>query len=195
MKTITIMRTLAVAAVLTAGIGTTAAATANEDPATTAPAVVAPKADTAAAERPTSVERQTGLLVEAYGEHDGAPVAVYLYENTQYGNSLQVVLDPEQDLIGSIDQKAPFVVDGTVDVTVDVQGRDVVLHGTVADSGESAKEVDPRQDGGEQIITKGTHTALLADLALTIDGVDVALEAAPAFRYDLEVRKVTLYGR
>lgn len=194
MKSINTLRALAVAAVLTAGIGT--AANAANDSASTTPTVVAPKASDTTTERtPTSVEHQTGLLVEAYGEHDGTPVAVYLYENTLYGNSLQVVLDAEQDVIGSIEQEAPFVVDGVVDVTVDVQGREVVLSGTVADSGESAKEVDPRQDGGEQIITKGTHTPLLADLTLTIDGVDVALEAAPAFMYDLEVRKVTLYGR
>lgn len=189
------LRALAVAAVLTAGLGTAATAVAQDGSPQSAPTAARSAADTTSERTPTSVVHQSGIVIEAHGEHVGSPVAVYLYENSVHGNSLQVVLDPEQDVIGFVEQQTPFVVDGTVDVTVDVQGRSVVLSGTVADSGEAAKEVDPRQDGGEQIITRGTQTRLLADLSLTVEGVDVPLEAAPAFAYDLEVRKVTLYGR
>lgn len=194
MKTNISLRALALAAVLTAGLGTAATA-AQDGPPSSAPAVAPTSVDSHAERTPTSVVHESGIVIEAHGEYAGTPVAVYLYENRTYGNSLQVVLDPERDLIGFVEQQAPFVVDGAVDVAVDVQGRSVVLTGTVADSGEAAKDVDPRQDGGEQIITRGTQTRLLADLSLTVDGVDVPLEAAPAFAYDLEVRKVSLYGK
>ena len=194
------VRALVIATALAAAVGTAAAASGQDaDPGSgrtqvSSPTVAPSPARSAQKQPPTSVEHQSGLVVEGYAQHAGSPVAVYLYENSLYGSSVQVVLDAEQDLIGSVEQATPFVVDGELDVTVDVRGRSVVLSGTVADTGELVKSVDPLQDAGEQIVTKGTRTRLAADLSLTVDGVTVPLEAAPAFAYDLEVRKVTLYG-
>ena len=192
------VRALVIAAALAAAVGTAAAASGQDaapGSARTQVSAVAPSPTRPAEKQPpTSVEHQSGLVVEGYAQHAGAPVAVYLYENSLYGSSLQVVLDAEQDLIGHVEQATPFVVDGQLDVTVDVRGRSVVLSGTVADTGELVKSVDPLQDAGEQVVSKGTRTRLAADLSLTVDGVTVPLEAAPAFAYDLEVRKVTLYG-
>ena len=62
-------------------------------------------------------------------------------------------------------------------------------------TGRPEKIVEPVQDGGEQIVTRGTHTQLVGDLTLTYDGVTVPLQLDTAFGYDLEVRKVALYGR
>lgn len=194
MNTTSRLRALVVSAVLAAGLGTATAAFAQDTAAPPAPSVTSSATSTSVQRTPTSVEHQGGLVIEGYGQYAGSPVAVYLYENSLYGNSLQVVLDPEQDVIGYVEQQTPFVVDGAVDVNVDVQGRSVRLSGTVTDSGEVAKSVDPFQDAGEQIVTKGSQTRLLANLSLTVDGTTVPLEAAPAFAYDLDVRKVTLYG-
>jgi hypothetical protein len=194
------VRALLAAAVLAAGIGTATAAFADDGtppsggPRASAPTVAPTPTRPGQQSAPTSVEHQRGVVIEAHGQHAGSPVAVYLYENSLYGGSVQVVLDAEQDLVGSVEQQAPFIVDGVLDVTVDVRGRSVVLSGTVADTGERVRDVDATQDAGEQIVTKGTRTQLLTDLSLTVDGVTVPLEAAPAFAYDLEVRRVTLYG-
>ena len=49
------------------------------------------------------------------------------------------------------------------------------------------------QDNGEQQISKGTHTVLDADLALTVGRYSVPLETN-GFAFDLDVRHVQLYG-
>lgn len=150
---------------------------------------------TAEAETPTSTTQEQGLVIEAAGSAHGVDVQVYLYENQRYGNSLQVVLDPEADLIGWTEQAEPFVADGQVDVAVEIDGLPARLTGTVAGTDVTTKVVEPGQDGGEQRVVRGTHTQLDADLSLAYDGVTVPLEEAPAFAFDLEVRSTTLYGR
>lgn len=143
---------------------------------------------------PVTVENQVGTVIEATGSAAGVDVWLSLYENQLHGNSLQVILgDPELDLIGATEQTAPFVVDGAVDVTVEIDGRPARLTGTVTEIGTS-KMVEPVQDNGEQLVTRSRQTQLGAALTLTYDGVAVPLEAAPAFSYDNEVRRVDLYG-
>jgi hypothetical protein len=139
-----------------------------------------------------TVDRQIGTVLECTG--DGASLT--LYENSMYQNSLQVVLgDPEDDTFGYVEQTAPFVSDGTVDVTVPVAEREVTLSGTVTPTGRPTKVVEPVQDNGEQIVTRGTHTQLQTALTLTDGETTTALTCAPAFAFDLQVRRVTLYGR
>jgi hypothetical protein len=187
MHTKHLARTVA-AALLIGGLATGGAALAHAD--TAAPA----ERGTAGQSAPTSTQQQTGIVIEASGTHDGHDVLVFLYENAQYGNSLQVVLDPENDVIGWTEQAAPFVVDGQVDVTVTVDGQPARLTGTVAETG-TTRVVEPHQDGGEQIVTRGEHTQLDADLVLEYAGSAIDLDAAPAFAFDLDVRSTTLYGR
>lgn len=143
---------------------------------------------------PTRVETQRGLVLEGTGSVDGLAVTVYVYENSTYGNSLQVVLgDPEEDRIGFLEQAAPFVVDGALDVVVDVAGTPVRLTGTVTPT-DQTKVVEPIQDGGEQLVTRGTHTQLATAIVATIGEASGDLAFAPAFAFDLEVRRVALYG-
>lgn len=187
MRTQHLARTVA-AALLIGGLATGGAALAHDGGSPAEPAPSSPAA-------PTSTQQEKGMVIEAAGSHDGHDVQVFLYENARYGNSLQVVLDPEQDLIGWTEQTTPFVVDGQVDVTVSVDGQPARLTGTVTESGTATKVLDPRQDGGEQIVTRGTHTQLVTDLVLTWAGSEIDLAAAPAFAFDLDVRSTTLYGR
>ena len=150
-----------------------------------------PEEQSAATSRTTS-ERQHGLVLE--GSAPG--VMVFVYENSLHGNSVQVVLgDPDDDRIGYAEQAEPFVVEGVLSATVEIDGQPVTIDGTVSPGGRPTRIVEPMQDGGEQIVTRGTNTPLAVDASLTTAGSSVPLEFAPAFAYDLSVRRVTLYGR
>jgi hypothetical protein len=140
-----------------------------------------------------AVEQQSGIVVEASGSAAGITASVTLYENSEHGNSVQVVLG--EDLIGYAEPASALVVDGTVEQSVLVDGTPATVTGTLTGSGRPEKLVEPMQDAGEQIVTRGTHTALVGDLTLTYDGVTVPLHLDNAFAYDLEVRRVALYGR
>ena len=144
---------------------------------------------------PVRVEHEIGTVLEGTADA-GTPVMVTVYENNLHGSSIQVVLgDPDDDNIGYVEQEGAFIQDGVLDVTVDVQGTPVRLHGTVAPNGRPTKIVEPIQDNGEQIVVKGTNTPLATDVDVTVRGVSGAVQFAPAFAFDLESRKVTLYGR
>ncbi len=141
---------------------------------------------------PVRVEHQAGKVME--GTADGVMVTVY--ENSMYGSSIQVVLgDPDEENFGYVEQAGPFVHDGVLDVTIDVKGTPVRLHGTVTETGRPEKIRESYQDAGQQIVDKGTHTQLATDVDVTIRGTSAPVSFAPAFAYDLESRKVTLYGR
>ena len=170
-------------------------AQAAEPARTSSPAAVVSSVSAPAPDRPVSVEHQVGTVLEGTAEA-GVPVMVTVYENSLHGSSVQVVLgDPEEDNVGYVEQEGAFIHDGVLDVTVDVQGTPVRFHGTVTPSGKPTKLVEPIQDNGEQIVTKGTNTQLATDVTVTVRGVSAPVAFAPAFAFDLESRKVTLYGR
>lgn len=192
MKTTRIRLTLAAIALLAltaAGAAATQAAQAATSSSQDRPAPAAP---TGAPATPT-VEQQSGVVVEASGSAGTTTASVTLYENSRYGSSVQVVLG--EDLIGYAESATALVVDGAVEVSVDVDGRPATLRGTLAPQGRAEKVVEPTQDAGEQVVTRGTRTALAGDLTLTHDGITVPLHLDTAFAYDLEVRRVALYGR
>jgi hypothetical protein len=188
---------MATAAALTVTLGAAATAGTAGAPATNGRAADSPpQSARVAVEAPTSVETQRGLVLEGSGQINGVSLQVTVYENSLYGNSVQVVLgDPDEGNIGAAEQDAPFVVEGELDATVRIGGRSATLSGTVESTGRTERVVEPVQDGGEQIVTRGTNTALLTDVTLTYDGASVPVEFAPAFAYELQVRKVSLYGR
>lgn len=181
------------AGVLLAGLAAGGAAVAH-DPAPTTTAEVAKDTRAETKTSRTSVQHERGIVVEATSQDESAPVWLSLYENDRHGNSVQVMIgDPEDDLIGALDQPEPFVVDGAVDVVVDIAGQPARLTGTLTET-DRTRTVDPLQDAGEQLVVRGTQTQLVADLVLVYDGRSIPLAAAPAFAYDLETRRVTLYG-
>ena len=146
-------------------------------------------------DRPVQVEHQVGTVLEGTAD-TGTPVMLFLYENSLHGSSIQVVLgDPEEDNIGHVEQAEAFIADGKLDVTVDVKGTPVRFQGTVSPSGRPEKLVEPMQDNGERIVTKGTNTQLATDISVTGRGTTAPMSFAPAFAFDLESRKITLYGR
>lgn len=142
------------------------------------------------------LEQQRGIVLEGTADLDGLPVMISLYENSAYGNSLQVVVgDPEAEGdIGYVEQAEPFVTDGVLDATVTVGGDALVLHGTVTRTGRLERLTEPVQDNGEQLVTKGTHQTLTVDATVGYAGKSGQVTPDTAFAYDLEVRRVTLYG-
>ena len=186
--------TIALLGLSAAGVAAAQAApsTAQERPTTSAQGVDQ-AADQSVDQAAPTVEHQSGIVVEASGTSGSTTASVTVYENSQYGNSVQVVLG--EDLIGYAEPATAVLVDGAVDVTVEVDGKPATLTGTLAPTGRPEKTVEPIQDAGEQIVTRGTHTALAGELTLTYDGVTVPLHLDNAFAYDLEVRRVALYGR
>ena len=185
-----------VASLLVGGLGIAGAATADDaaQPAQRQASTAAPS--DSAARGNVNVEHQRGIVLEGNGLAGDLPVAVTVYENSLYGNSIQVVLgDPDSGgQIGFAEQTDPFVVDGVLHAAVDVDGRTMEFTGTVEETGRTTKVTEPIQDAGEQVVSKGTHTQLLTDVTVSIDEESAALEFAVAFAYDLEIRKVALYG-
>ncbi|HEX4978414.1 MAG TPA: hypothetical protein VFV40_11160 [Nocardioides sp.] len=169
-------------------IGATGIA-AGDEPGTTRAAETRPVVQRA--ENPVTIEHERGIVIEGTALLDGEPVGISLYENRDYGNELQVFF-PETDEVGALAQENPFVIDGRVDVTVDVDGREVQVVGVVTETG-TTRVVEPNQDAGEQRVVKGTHTVLDADLDLIAGGDRVTLETT-GFAFDLDVRHVRLYG-
>lgn len=156
----------------------------------------APVTEPAATDSPTTVEHQSGVVLEGTAEVGGEPVFVTVYDNSRYGSSIQVILgDPDAGHFGYAEQATPYVVDGRLDATVMVDGHPVTLSGTVVDAGRPSRLVEPQQDGGEQIVTRGTNTDLLTEVVITVRKDSAVVAFAPAFAFDLEVRRVSLYGQ
>lgn len=148
---------------------------------------------TTATDRGPVVDHERGIVLEGTGRVGDLTAYVTVYENSLHGNSVQVVLGDDQ--IGYAESATPYLVGTALHATASVDGKEAVVTGTLVESGRTTRVVEPIQDNGEQIVTRGTHTALTGDVTVSWDGVVVPLEVAPAFRYDLETRRVALFGR
>lgn len=189
----TVIRRAAVAAAA-AGIAvlgaTSLPSTAAAAPAGTETPAVAP------ASAPTNVERQAGVVIEGFTTINGQEVILSVYDNSRYGSSATIIVgDPENGgAFGHAEQGTAFVVDGELFLTVDIDGKAATLSGTVVENGKPTRIREAMQDGGENLVTKGTNTPLLASLTLSFDGQSVPVEVGTAFGYYLEVRSTDLYG-
>jgi hypothetical protein len=181
-----------VATLLVAGLSGAGVAAAQAAPSDAKDTKQTTSASPSTSARAVDVEHQSGIVIEASGALGDLAASVTVYENSAHGNSVQVVLGDEQ--IGHAEQTPALVVDGVLQVSVKVDGKDATLRGTITPTGRPEKLTEPIQDAGEQIVTKGTHTQLVGDITLSYDGVVIPLTLDTAFAYDLEVRKVSLYG-
>jgi hypothetical protein len=181
-----------VAVTLIAGLSVVGVAAAQASPSDSKGAERTTSAAPSTSPRAADVEHESGIVIEASGALGDLTASVTVYENTVHGNSVQVVLGDEQ--IGHAEQTPALVVDGVLQVSVKVDGKDATLSGTITRTGRPEKLTEPIQDAGEQIITRGTHTQLVGDVTLTYDGVVIPLDLDSAFAYELDVRKVALYG-
>lgn len=138
-------------------------------------------------EAETRTESERGIVLEGTGTWKGQEVTVSVYENQRHGNVLQIVVgDPDGNhAIGSGQGREAYVIDGVLNVGLDVGGDLAVVKGTVERNGTPRPASEPNVDG-DLVSSTGTHVPLLVDATFSYLGTTVDLEFEKAFRYDLE---------
>ncbi len=133
----------------------------------------------------TATER--GIVLEGSGTWRGNAVQVFVYENRKYGNSLQILIgDPDdRHTMGSGEGRDPYVIDGVLNVGLDIDGDLAVVKGSVTPNGEPVPAAEEAPDG-ELISATGTHTPLLVKATFAYRGETVRLRFAKAFAYELK---------
>jgi hypothetical protein len=136
---------------------------------------------------------ERGIVIECAGDAHGVQVWTSVYENHRYGNTLQVVIGGPDDGNGNSRQtEDKFLVDGAVKASVKVDGKKAVIKGTAVRYGARSRVYEEYDDAGFLIKTRGFHRQLRTDLVATYAGKVVPLTCAPAFYYDLEVKKIPI---
>lgn len=138
----------------------------------------------------TTTQRERGLVLEGTGTWRGQSVQVFVYQNRKYGNSLQIVVgDPDgKHAIGAGQGRDAYVIDGVLNVGLDVDGDLAVVKGSVAEVGDPEPVTEPAPDGN-LISASGTHTSLAVDATFEYRGERVDLDFATSYRYDLEATR------
>ena len=138
-------------------------------------------------------ERERGIVLECVGDAHGVQVYASLYENSRYGNTLQVVLgDPDDGNGASKETDQKFVVDSVVKASIKVNGKRVLIEGVAERHGPRTKVYDEYEDAGYLIKTRGYHRRIVTDMGARYAGKSVPLACDTAFAYDLEVKKIPI---
>ena len=138
----------------------------------------------------TTTTRERGNLLECTGTHHGRPVYASLYENSRYGNTIQILVgDDDHQVGGSRDGKPAFVDGRNVRGTLQIGGSRAVVEGVAHKVGKRIAVHEVHDDAGQHIIVNGYHRRLANDLTLTWKGRTVPLDCDNAFAYDLQVTK------
>ena len=137
----------------------------------------------------TATER--GIVLEGSGTWRGNAVKVSVYENRKYGNSLEILIgDPDgKHTMGTGQGRDAYVIDGVLNVGLDIDGDLAVVKGSVTRSGEPVPVTEAAPDG-ELISAAGTHTPLLVEATFEYRGETVVLSFAKAFKYELESTRI-----
>lgn len=132
--------------------------------------------------------QEKGVLIECAGSWKGQPVFVSVYENRSFGNELVVAVGAEdQESFWIINPEGRMVRRGEIQQEGRMDGKRVVLAGTVVRDGEVVTVHEEREDAGQHIVVDGVHKPLAADLVLTWKKRNAVLDCENAFRYDLTV--------
>ncbi len=140
----------------------------------------------------TIVTKEKGIVIEGHGTSGRREAFVSVYENSLFGNFLQVSINDKH--FGSKQRTKAFVVDGNLVAKVKIDGYLAVLKGTVVQTGEPVQLRDVMNDNNYKIITKGTNQPVLVDASLTYRGRTFDMSFETAFTYDLTVKKVPIGG-
>jgi hypothetical protein len=152
--------------------------------------VVATGSSAQAVDAPTW-EKERGIVLECVGQAHGVRIYTSVYENSRYGNTVQVVVgDPDDGNGNSRQTDEKFLVDGVVKATVKVDGKRVLIEGAAERHGARTKVWDVQEDAGFLIKTRGYHRQVVTDMGARYAGTSVPLACDTAFAYDLEVKKV-----
>lgn len=192
MRTTRAMRSITLGGVLAGALALGAVQAAGDNAPAAEPKTSASSAQAAVDKDLSKVTtaRERGIVLEGTGTWRGQPVAVFVYENQKYGNSLQMVIgDPDgKHATGAGEGRDPYVIDGVLNVGLDVDGDLAVVTGSVTESGDPRPVTESAPDG-ELITTTGTHTPLLVSATFEYRGETVDLNFARAYEYDLESKR------
>jgi hypothetical protein len=138
-------------------------------------------------------KRERGNVLECTGHKNGLEVRTTVYENSRYGNTVQVGIgDPESDNAGMRTTDTKFLVDGALRATVQVGGKRAVIKGTVERFGPRILVNESFDDGPYLVKNRGFQRKLRTVLVAKYDGAVVPLTCDPAFYYDLEVKRIPI---
>ena len=136
---------------------------------------------------------ERGIVLECSGQKSGLEVRATVYENSRYGNTVQVGIGgPESDVGAMRNTDEKFLVDGALRATVKVAGQRAVVKGTAERFGSRIPVSESFDDGPYLVKTRGFQRQLRTDLVVKYDGQVVPLTCDPAFFYDLEVKRIPL---
>ena len=131
--------------------------------------------------------RERGIVLEGRGVWRGQTVKVFVYENQRYGNSLQIVVgDPDgRHAIGAGQGRDAYVIDGVLNVGLDVDGDLAVVKGSVTESSDPQLVTESAPDG-ELKLARGTNTPLMVKAIFRYRGATADLKFTKAYEYALE---------
>ena len=136
---------------------------------------------------------ERGIVLECAGKKDGLQVRTVVYENSRYGNTVQVRIGGrDSDKAGSRNTDEKFLVDGALRATVQVAGKRALVRGTAERYGARVPVAESFDDGGYLVQTRGFQRQLRTRLVAKYDGQVVPLTCDPAFYYNLEVKKTPI---
>jgi hypothetical protein len=150
------------------------------------------------------VTHEQGVALAGFGDLNGRQVFVEIYGNSLYGSQATVVVEQPggPELSASLELAADDLLDGDVELDVALSRNTrgglaptrsrAQIDGTWDVSGESTKIDETFEDAGYLIHTTGTNTPLAADVVVTIDGKEIAVEMQDAFAFDLTVTRTAL---
>ncbi len=137
--------------------------------------------------------RERGNVLECHGKKNGLQVRAVVYENSRYGNTVQVAIGgPESNRAGTRNTNQKFLVDGDLRATVKVAGKRAVIKGKAERYGSRIPVSESFDDGGYVITNRGFQRKLRTRLVAKYDGKTVPLTCDPAFYYDLKVKKTPI---
>jgi len=136
-----------------------------------------------------TITTETGTVLECSGTWKGEHVYASLYENSNAGNVMQVVI-ADGDVAGGGRETTEAFKDGRqVRGVMQLNGKRAVIEGTAKVVGKKTAVHEEHDDAGQHITVDGTHRRLAADLEFTWKGTTVPLDCAESFVYDLQVTR------
>ncbi|HET6563303.1 MAG TPA: hypothetical protein VFG72_15620 [Marmoricola sp.] len=160
-----------------------------------ASAETVPTADGTITARHQADNLEKGIVVECTSADPALEAWVSMYENSRYGNVLQVVVgDPDQGMGASTESDRRFVRARKAFGQVEVGGEVATLRGKVVRRGERTRVREVIDDAGEHIVTRGWNRPLRTRLTLRYGDVKVPLDCDTAFAYHLHVTKTPTAG-
>lgn len=132
--------------------------------------------------------RERGNAIRCTAQLAGHEAYVELYENSHYGNSVQIVLD-DDGLGAGRETVSPLVTGEQVHGSVVVDGTRAVVSGTATRNADKIPVAEEFDHAGEHLTTSGFRRSLTTDLTLRYGASTVPLSCDDAFHFVLDVTR------